>query len=131
MELLMVSNSHDIQFLDSLILFLFCVVIRRIWLLSCSIFKFALFNFSFSFIISLAVKAIRPSTILAISGAIFTCSSSYHLANYAISSSILLMVFLRLLCISCVTILILSHLSAVLFFVVVLFCLLWDPFKCY
>ena len=36
-ELLMVSNSPDIQFLVFFILFLFCVVISRIWLLSCSV----------------------------------------------------------------------------------------------
>ena len=126
MELLMVSNSPNIQFLDSFILFLFCVVISMIWLLSCSIFKFASFHSSFSFIFSLAIGAIRASTILLISVAIFACSSSYRLANCVISSSILLIVFLRLLCMSSVTILVLLHLSVIFFFVVELSCLLCD-----
>ena len=126
MELLMVSNSRDIQFLDSFILFLFCGVVSRIWFLSCSIFKFASFNSSFSFIFSRAIGAIRVPTILLNLVGIFAYSCSYRLANCAISSSILLMVFLILLCISSVTILVLLHLSIVFFFVVILFCLLGD-----
>ena len=125
MELLMVSN-HPICHFWIPLFFLFCVVKSRIWLLSCSPFKFASFSSSFSFIFSLAIGTIRASTILLISIEIFACSSSYRLANYVISSSILLMVYLRFLCISGVTILVLLRLSIVSFFVTVLFCLLGD-----
>ena len=82
MELLMVSNSADIQFLDSFILFLFRVVISRIWLLSCSAFKFASLKSSFNFIFSLAIGAITASTILLTSALIFAYSCSYRLAKY-------------------------------------------------
>ena len=124
----MVSNSHDVQFLDSFILFLFCVVISIIRLLSCSVFQFAWFDFSFSFIISLAIKIFNYFTNFRSNICFFFLIS---LTNCVISSSIFLIVFLRLLFVSCVTILVLLHLSAVLFFVAVLFCLLWDTFKSY
>ena len=126
MELLMVPNSPNIQFLDSFNLFPFCVVISRTCLLSYSNFKFASFNFSFSFIFLFRIGVIRVSTILLISVVNFACSCSYRLGNYVTSSSILLMVLLSLLCISNVTILVLLHLSIAFFFVVVLFCLFGD-----
>ena len=81
MELLMVSNSANIQFLDSFILFLFHLVISRIWLLSCSAFKVASLKSSFNFIFSLAIGAIAASTILLTSALIFAYSCSYRLAK--------------------------------------------------
>ena len=108
------------------VLFDNCVVVSKIWLFSCSIFKFASFNSSFSFLFSLATEAKITSTILVISVAIFAYCSSYRLANCVILSSILLMVFSRLLCISSVTILVILPLSIVFLFVAILFCLFGD-----
>ena len=103
-EFLMVS--HPISNLWILVLCL-CFVLSRICLLSCSIFRFASLNFPFSFIFLFTERIIKSFNYF-----------TYFRSNFCL----FLLILLKLLCISSVTLLVLLNLCIVSFFVVVPFC---------
>lgn len=98
--------SHPISNLWILVLCL-CFVLSRICLLSCSIFRFASLNSPFSFIFLFTERIIKSFNYF-----------TYFRSNFCL----FLLILLKLLCISSVTLLVLLNLCIVSFFVVVPFC---------